>query len=189
MSRQPTLLLLLVSFSFQGLNGQQPIQNFCTNSTALFLSGAAGAWDMTRQVSTGASSYSNNANCALLVTAPSGFVIGARFSSFATEANADYLRIFDGTSGSALSLTAATGSLPQRDVVSSRPSMYLTFTSNNAYTAAGAVIRFMLLPQSQISALGSAVTLAAGEVQCLTTNVGAGYTNSAAVTVTFTAPL
>ena len=181
----PTLLLLLLPL----LSHAQ--QNFCANSTPFALPPLLlNTWSSpAQQVSTNApGTYANNAACTITLTAPPGFVIALRLASFATEANVDFLRFFDGASTSAPLLASYSGALPKRDLLTSRPVVTLEFKSNYQTGGGGAVVRFQLLPQAQLSSLAPSTALAAGEVRALTTNAGPTYANSASVTTVFTAP-
>ena len=85
----------------------------------------------------GSSNYGNNMTCSKLIQPTGGGTIALTFTSFATEAGYDIVRVYDGaTTSSPLMGTYSGSSLPPV-LTSTGGSMLITFTTDGSVTAAG----------------------------------------------------
>ena len=85
----------------------------------------------------GSSNYGNNMTCSKLIQPSGGGIIALTFTSFATEAGYDFVRVYDGATTSSTLLGAYSGCSLPPVITSSGPSMLITFTTDASVTAAG----------------------------------------------------
>ena len=85
----------------------------------------------------GTAAYANNVLCDYLIT--TGAPIYLRFDSFATEANYDYVEVFDGTSSSGTLKGKFSGTATPAIQTATSGSMCIRFTSDSVYVAAAGV--------------------------------------------------
>lgn len=82
--------------------------------------------------------YSDNSNCSWLINPPAGTTsITVSFSSFATEAGMDFVKIYDNSTSPASQVASFSGSSLPSPVTVNSGSVLVEFTSNNTTTAAG----------------------------------------------------
>ena len=146
--------------------------------------GLISAAGTTMATNVGSSTYSNNQACSWTITAPSGMVPVISFSSFQTELNYDFVRVFDGPNVGSAVLLAASGSAVPAAVTGSGSSVLVTFSSDFSVVFGGVVASVSFVGQSPCS-LPAHIT-AAGTI--INTNAGLGaYTNGQACAWTITA--
>ncbi len=85
----------------------------------------------------GSSSYLNNMSCEKLIQPSGGGTITLTFTSFITEANYDYVRVYDGSTTSAPLLGTFSGSSLPPVLTSSGGSMLIRFTTDYAGVTSG----------------------------------------------------
>ncbi|MEO6167292.1 MAG: PKD domain-containing protein [Chitinophagales bacterium] len=85
--------------------------------------------------------YQNNENCTLLLAPPCAGSVTLNFSSFASQANNDFLKVYDGTDASAPLLLSVSGfPFPLPSVTGNSGKLFITWTStvsqvNSGYAA------------------------------------------------------
>lgn len=85
----------------------------------------------------GNSDYTNRSNCRWLIQPPGATWIRLSFSSFNTESNYDFVRVYDGATTSAPLLGSYSGTNLPSTLQSSGGSMLVVFTSDSSVTRAG----------------------------------------------------
>ena len=85
----------------------------------------------------GSSNYGNNMTCSKLIQPSGGEIIALTFTSFATEAGYDFVRVYDGATTSSTPLGTYSGSSLPPVLTSSGGSMLITFTTDGSIAAAG----------------------------------------------------
>jgi hypothetical protein len=85
----------------------------------------------------GNSDYTNRANCRWLIQPPNATRIELTFSSFNTESNYDFVKVYDGATTSAPLLGSYSGTTLPPVLRSSGGSLLIVFTSDNSITRAG----------------------------------------------------
>ncbi|MCX7606927.1 MAG: T9SS type A sorting domain-containing protein [Bacteroidia bacterium] len=85
----------------------------------------------------GSSDYTNRTNCRWLIQPPGASWIQLSFSSFNTEANYDFVRVYDGATTSSPLLGSFSGSSLPSSLTSTGGSMLIVFTSDSSITRAG----------------------------------------------------
>ncbi len=97
---------------------------------------AANQW--TFDNGTGTSNYSNNTNCQWLISPDSGDYIQINFNRFQTEANKDFVTIYDGaTTSSPILCTLSGNNIFPAPIVTSSSKALVVFTSDAANTLPG----------------------------------------------------
>lgn len=81
--------------------------------------------------------YSNNLNCSYTIDPVSGNIVVLTFSEFNTEFNADFVRVYDGTSASGTLLGEFSGTNLPPVLVANSGAMFITFTTNGSVNASG----------------------------------------------------
>ena len=81
--------------------------------------------------------YWNNTNCNWLISPPGTSKITLSFSSFSTQANADFLYIYDGTDTTATLIGKYSGNQLPPTVISSTGHLFLVFTSDSTVQGKG----------------------------------------------------
>ncbi|HRI26516.1 MAG TPA: PKD domain-containing protein [Chitinophagales bacterium] len=103
----------------------------------------------------GSQNYGNNLSCSWLI-APAGAVnITLNFTQFNTESGNDVVRVYNGSNTSAGLLGAFSGSSLPGTLVSTGPTMFVTFTTNSSVAAAGFTANYscnLVNPCSGVSA-------------------------------------
>ena len=84
----------------------------------------------------GSSNYGNNMTCSKLIQPSGGGIIALTFTSFATEAGYDFVRVYDGATTSSTLLGTYSGSSLPPVLTSSGGSMLITFTTDGKYCKA-----------------------------------------------------
>jgi hypothetical protein len=90
----------------------------------------------------GVGPYGNLLDCRLHLHGQKGTTYTLTFDEFATEEDLDVLHIYDGDSIEAPVLERLSGRLPPRAIVSTGPSLYLQFTTNDKTQALGFTLTF-----------------------------------------------
>lgn len=85
----------------------------------------------------GNSDYTNRANCRWLIQPPGATFIQLTFSSFNTESNYDFVRVYDGPTTSSPLLGSYSGTSIPPTLTSTGGSMLVVFTSDSSITRAG----------------------------------------------------
>jgi hypothetical protein len=88
-------------------------------------------------VSDGIGPYSKSADCAIHLSSPPGVRYTLTLEEFETEADVDFLAVYDGASEDAVLLGRFTGTAPPAPLTSSGTDLYLHFTSNDNIQAVG----------------------------------------------------
>jgi hypothetical protein len=83
------------------------------------------------------SNYQNDLNCSWLIQSSTGNPITLNFTSFTTESNYDFVRIYDGFNNSSPLLGSYSGSIMPPSFISSGSSLFLEFTTNGSITYSG----------------------------------------------------
>lgn len=87
--------------------------------------------------------YQNNENCTLLISPPCAGSITLTFTSFASQANNDYLKVYDGVDASAPLLLNVSGfPFPYPSVTGTSGKLFITWTSNSSQTNGGYAANF-----------------------------------------------
>lgn len=81
--------------------------------------------------------YNNSQSCSWLISPTGAETVTLTFTDFDTEADYDFVKIYDGTSASATLLGSFSGSSLPPPITSSGPSLYITFISDTYVTGAG----------------------------------------------------
>ena len=113
--------------------------------SATYTSGAAGgcinetflAFTGTVTDNSGASNYLNNMSCSKLIQPVGRVSITLTFTSFATEAGYDFVRVYNGATTSSPLLGTYSGTSLPPVLTSTGGSMLITFTTDGSVTAAG----------------------------------------------------
>ena len=85
-----------------------------------------------------AGNYQNNEDCSLLISPPCAGSITLTFSAFASQANNDYLKVYDGQDASAPLLLSVSGfPFPYPQVTGNSGKLFITWTSNSSQANSG----------------------------------------------------
>ena len=162
---------------------------FCADQTPLALNSSL-AWQQVAATNANGATYAPSSSCSLLVTAPPGFVVALHVNGWATEASSDFFAVYDGSSAAAPALAGPMGGTPVvADLLSSRASLFLRFTSDAGINLAGVSVSLTVAPQVDLPSAPAVTALAAFQVLALSTNAAAAvYASSSAWSRTFTAP-
>lgn len=90
----------------------------------------------------GGQDYADNQSCQWRITGTAGQAIQITFSSFATEAGYDFVRIYNGNDATAPLLGSYSGTSLPASVTSSGNVIYITFSSDEFVTAAGFMLSY-----------------------------------------------
>jgi|GEM_PF-5152802 len=104
---------------------------YCSGSTTL--TSASGSFDD----GSGASSYSDNANCSWLIQPANTTSITLSFSSFNTQGGMDFVKVYDNSTNPPTQLGSFSGSTIPSPVTLTGGAMSVQFTSNNSGTDLG----------------------------------------------------
>ncbi len=85
----------------------------------------------------GSGNYAMNANCSWIIQPSGATSINITFTAFATEANYDFVRIYNGTSASGTLLVTYSGTTLPAALTVPSGSAFVQFTSDNIVAAAG----------------------------------------------------
>ncbi|WP_459209390.1 reprolysin-like metallopeptidase [Aquimarina rhabdastrellae] len=85
----------------------------------------------------GSSNYANNRDCSWLIQPENGGTVTLTFDSFNTEANYDYVLVYDGDSAAATRIGRFSGSSLPSAVTSTGNALFVRFTSDGSVTRAG----------------------------------------------------
>jgi len=85
----------------------------------------------------GVSDYTNRADCRWLIQPPGATWVRLSFTSFTTEANYDFVRVYDGTTTSAPLLGSYSGTSLPPTLTANSGAMLIVFTSDSSITRAG----------------------------------------------------
>lgn len=83
------------------------------------------------------SDYTNRTNCRWLIQPPGATYVTLTFTEFTTEANYDFVRIYDGATTSAPLLGSYSGSTLPPTITANSGKMLIVFTSDSSITRAG----------------------------------------------------
>lgn len=116
--------------------------------------------------------YSNNENVSTTVTPAAGQVVTVTFTAFNTQANTDFLKIYDGpnTSFPLLANLSGTTLPPSYTATSASGALTFVFTSNGSTVAAGYAANITCGPPPACR-IPTAVTLTAGSVTTTTATI------------------
>ena len=89
--------------------------------------------------------YNDNDNVCWVVIVSSGYVVRLTFSTFITEANFDYVRVYDGTSTDSSLLLSASGNYIPPAITSSSKEMLVAFTSDSSNVFTGFLANYMVI--------------------------------------------
>ncbi|MEP7128039.1 MAG: PKD domain-containing protein, partial [Chitinophagales bacterium] len=82
--------------------------------------------------------YQNDENCTMLISPPCAGSITLTFSAFASQANNDFLKVYDGVDASAPLLLSVSGfPFPYPSVTGTSGKLFITWTSNSSQTNSG----------------------------------------------------
>lgn len=81
--------------------------------------------------------YSDNMNCGFLIQPDCADAVTLAFTSFATQAGSDFVRVYNGTDATGTLLGAFSGTNVPAPVTANSGSMYVLFTSNSTITNTG----------------------------------------------------
>jgi len=104
-------------------------------SSTVACSGSSTLTSPSGSISDGPASYSSNQNCQFTIS--TGSAITLSFSSFSTEAQYDYLKIYDGSSSSGTQLGSFSGASMPGPVTATSGSMFVVFTADDSVEASG----------------------------------------------------
>ena len=85
----------------------------------------------------GSNDYANNLNCNWLIQPAAADTIWLTITSLFTEFNADYLKVYDGTSAGAPLIGVLSGLAVMHTVYGTSGAIYVQFTTNSSVTSAG----------------------------------------------------
>jgi len=108
-----------------------PITSFCNGMTTLT------AKNGTFSDGSGSADYKNNTDCKWLISPPDSSVIKLSFTSFKTEANYDFVKVYDGATTSSPLLGSFSGSSIPQELTGTAGKMLVHFTSDNIQTRDG----------------------------------------------------
>lgn len=189
-----------------GLYRVRAIANGCTSGVSApigvsVLTGCNGITTLntpTGSITDGTGNYENNANCKFLVQIPGATFIDFSFSQFNTQANSDFVRIYQGTDSLGTLVGTFSGAAIPAGVTVVGSSAFVQFISNGVTVNTGYVLNYIsgdcaLPPTPTITAsgplelpvTGGSVTLSANQI------AGARYlwsTGDTTVSITVSGP-
>ncbi|MFN5209330.1 MAG: CUB domain-containing protein [Bacteroidota bacterium] len=118
-------------FSLNYTSSSAPPANFCSGNQVLTASTG------TITDGSGTSNYNINADCSWLIQPPGASQITITFTAFATEANYDFVKIYNGTDTTGILLGSYSGTIIPSAITVPSGNVFIRFTSDYIVTAAG----------------------------------------------------